>query len=379
MTFAKSTARSKALLLAAAVASLAVASPVSADVSKVVGTALQEAQAAAKARNAPAAIAAVKRAEAASETPEERQKSAQMAAYVYTATGRYNEAAAALQAIGAGPAQLAPLYYRAGQYDRAIAEARKGGGEQMQILIAQALLKKGDYKGAVTAYQNLIKSNGPKGMYLENLAGAQYKSGDKAAYLATTERLVRSDSSPARWKALLTNFRQNPMRPEAKLAMFHLMSATGTLDRPDDYAEFAKLALIAGQAGVAQQALAKATLPDDAMTQSLVTATERMAGSAAKDAVSMSSAPTTAFRGAGAYMGMGEYDKAISVYDKVIAAGGNTADQARVFKGIAALKGGKVAVGKTVLDEVTDKGGMQDIAHLWWLYASTKGAAPKTV
>lgn len=379
MTFAKSTARSKALLLAAAVASLAVASPASADVSKVVGTALQEAQAAAKARNAPAAIAAVKRAEAASRTPEEKQKSAQMAAYVYTATGRYNEAAAALQAIGAGPAQLAPLYYRAGQYDRAIAEARKGGGEQMQILIAQALLKKGDYKGAVTAYQNLIKSNGPKGMYLENLAGAQYKSGDKAAYLATTERLVRSDSSPARWKALLTNFRQNPMRPEAKLAMFHLMSATGTLDRPEDYAEFAKLALIAGQAGVAQQALAKATLPDDAMTKSLVTATERMAGSAAKDAVSMSSAPTTAFRGAGAYMGMGEYDKAISVYDKVIAAGGNTADQARVFKGIAALKGGKVAVGKTALDEVTDKGGMQDIAHLWWLYASTKGAAPKAV
>ena len=378
MTFAK-TSRSKALLLAAAVASLAVATPVSAAVSKAVGTALQEAQAAVKARKASAAISAIKRAESAASTAEEKQKTAQMAGYVYTATGRYNEAAAALQSIGAGPSQLAPLYYRAGQYDRAIAEARKGGGEQMQILIAQALLKKGDYKGAVTAYQNLIKANGPKGMYLENLAGAQYKSGDKAGYLATTERLVRSDSSPARWKALLTNFRQNPMRPEAKLAMFHLMSATGTLDRPEDYAEFAKLALIAGQAGVAEQALSKATLPDDAMTKSLVTATERMAASAAKDAVSMSNAPTTAFRGAGAYMGLGEYDKAIATYDKVIAAGGASADQARVFKGIAALKGGKVAMGKTVLDEVTDKGGMQDIAHLWWLYASTKGAAPKTV
>lgn len=378
MTIVK-TSRSKALLMAAAVASLAVATPVSAAVSKAVGTALQEAQAAVKARNASAAISAVKRAEAAAKTSEEKQKTAQMAGYVYTATGRYNEAAAALQSIGAGPSQLAPLYYRAGQYDRAIAEARKGGGEQMQILIAQALLKKGDYKGAVTAYQNLIKANGPKGIYLENLAGAQYKSGDKAGYLATTERLVRSDSSPARWKALLTNFRQNPMRPEAKLAMFHLMSATGTLDRPEDYAEFAKLALIAGQAGVAEQALTKATLPDDAMTKSLVTATERMAASAPKDAVSMSSAPTTAFRGAGAYLGLGEYDKAIATYDKVIKAGGNSADQARVFKGIAALKGGKVAMGKTALDEVTDKGGMQDIAHLWWLYASTKGAAPKTV
>jgi tetratricopeptide (TPR) repeat protein len=378
MTFAKSS-RSKALLLAAAVASLGLAMPANAAVSKTVGLALQEAQAAVKARNASAAISAVKRAQAAASTAEEKQKSAQMAGYVYTATGRYSDAAAALQSIGAGPSQMAPLYYRAGQYDRAIAEARKGGGEQMQILIAQALLKKGDYKGAVTAYQSLIKANGPKGMYLENLAGAQYKSGDKAGYLATTERLVRSDSSPARWKALLTNFRQNPMRPEAKLAMFHLMSATGTLSRPEDYAEFAKLALIAGQAGVAEQALTKATLPDDAMTKSLVTATARMAASAPKDAVSMSSAPTTAFRGAGAYMGLGQYDKAIATYDKVIAAGGNSADQARVFKGIAALKGGKVAMGKTVLDEVTDKGGMQDIAHLWWLYASTKGAAPKTV
>lgn len=378
MNFAK-TSRSKALVLAAAVLSIGVSAPAAAAVSKTVGQALQEAQSAAKARNATAAIAAVKRAQAASNTAEEKQKSAQMAAYVYTATGRYAEAATALQAIGAGPAQLAPLYYRAGQYDRAIAEARKGGGEQMQILIAQALLRKGDNKGAVTAYQNLIKSNGPKAMYLENLAGAQYKSGDKAGYLATTEKLVRSDSSPARWKALLTNFRQNPMRPEAKLAMFHLMSATGTLERAEDYSEFAKLALIAGQAGVAEQALAKATLPDDAMTKSLVSATSRMAASASKDAVSLSSAPTTAFRGAGAYFGLGQYDKAIAGYDKVIAAGGNTADQARVFKGIAALKGGKVAVGKTALDEVSDKGGMQDIAHLWWLYASTKGAAPTTV
>ena len=33
---------------------------------------------------------------------------------------------------------MAPLYYRAGQYGLAVAEAKKAGGEQMQILIAQA-------------------------------------------------------------------------------------------------------------------------------------------------------------------------------------------------------------------------------------------------
>lgn len=375
MTVSK-TSGFKAALMAAAVLGLG-ASPAAAAVSKAVGTALQEAQTAAKARNASAAVAAVERAQAAAKTPEEKQKSAQMAAYVYTATRQYSKAAAALQAVGAPPEQLAPVYYSGGMYDKAIAEARKGSGEKMQILIAQALLKKGDNAGAVKAYQALIKANGPRSMYLENLAGAQYKSGDKAGYLATTERLVRSDSSPQRWKALLTNFRQNPMRPEAKLAMFHLMNATGTLDRPEDYAEFAKLALIAGQAGIAEKALAKATLPDDAMTQSLVTATERMVASAAKDAVSLSAGETTAFRGAGAYMGLGQYAKAIEVYDKIIAGGGNQVDQAKVFKGIAALMDGKVPVGRTVLDEVGDKAGMQEIAHLWWLYASTKGAVPK--
>lgn len=371
--------RSKALLLAVALMGLAV--PASAAVSSAVGKALQAAQSAARSGNSAAAIAAVNQARAAAKTDEERQKSSQMAAYVFTAAGRYSDAAAALQSVGAGPSQLAPLYYRAGQYDKAIAEARKGGGEQMQILIAQSYLRQGNSKGAVTAYQNLIKANGPKAIYLENLAGAQYKAGDKAGYLATTERLVRSDSSPARWAALLSNFRANPMRPEAKLAMYHLMSATGNLTEPRDYAEFAKLALVAGQAGVAQSALAKAALPDDAMSKSLATATGRMAATAPKDAATLSASANTAFRGGGAYLGLGQYDKAIASYDKAIAAGGLAADQARVFKGIAALKGGKVAVGKTVLDEVSEKGGMQEIAHLWWLYASTRGAvaaAPAT-
>jgi tetratricopeptide (TPR) repeat protein len=365
-------ARTRVLLLAA-VMGIGLASPAAAAVSAAVGKSLQAAQAAAKAGKSAEAIKAVNEARAAAKTDEERQKSAQMAAYVFTQAGRYGDAAAALEQVGAGPAQLAPLYYRAGQYDRAIAEARKGGGEQMQILIAQALLRKGDNKGAVTAYQNLIKANGPKAIYLENLAGAQYKSGDKAGYLATTEKLVKSDSSPARWQALLSNFRQNPMRPEAKLAMYHLMNATGSISRPEDYQEFAKLALVAGQAGIAKQALAKANLGDDAMSKHLGEATDKMVNESAAQAPKLASDAHTAFRGGGAYMAMGDYAKAIAAYDKVIAGGGLAADQARVFKGIAALKAGNVKLGKDAFEEVSDKGGMQEIAHLWSLYAQTRG------
>jgi tetratricopeptide (TPR) repeat protein len=362
--------RLAALALIAALPAL----PAAAAVSPAVGKALNQAASAAKAGNTNAAINAVNAARAASTTAEEKSKSAQMAGYVYTRAGRYADAAAALQSAGAGPRQLAPLYYQAGQYDRAIAEARKAGGEDMQILIAQASVKKGRYAEAVTAYNSLIKANGPKAIYLENLAAAQFKAGDKKGYIATTERLIRVDSSPARWKTLLVNFQQSQMRPEAKLALYHLMSATGTIERPTDYQEFAKLALVSGQAGIASQALTRAGTAGDAMAQKLAQAATGMAAKAPAEAPKLAANPATAVRGGNAYLGIGQYPRAIAAYDKAIAANGSDVDQAKVFKGIAALRAGNVALGKASFASVSDKNGMKDIADLWGLFASTRGA-----
>ncbi len=348
--------------------------PANAAVSSAVGKALNAAAAAAKSGNSGAAIGAINAAKAAAKTSEEQSKTAQMAGYVYTRFGRYADAAAALQGAGASPRQLAPLYYQAGQYDRAIAEARRSGGEDMQILIAQALLKKGRYGEAVTAYNNLIKANGAKSIYLENLAGAQYKAGDKKGYLATTEKLVRVDGSPARWKTLLVNFQQNQMRPEAKLALYHLMSATGTIDRTSDYQEFAKLALVNNQAGIAAAALAKGGTNNDAMGQRMAQAAANMNAKATSTAPGLSANPQTALRGGNAYLGAGMYPQAVAAYNRAITVGGATADQAKVFKGIAALKAGNVSYGKAAFESVSDNFGMKDIADLWKLYASTRGA-----
>ena len=57
----------------------------------------------------------------------------------------------------------------------------------MQVIVGQSHLKTGNFKAAEAVYQKLSRSN-PK--YLENLAAAQYKLGDKKAYLATTEKLT---------------------------------------------------------------------------------------------------------------------------------------------------------------------------------------------
>ena len=63
-----------------------------------------------------------------------------------------------------------------------------------------------------------------------------------------------------------------------------------------------------------------------------------------------------------------------AAFDKAIAANGNDSDQAKVYKGIAALRAGNVPLGKASFAAVSDKNGMKDIANLWGLYASSRGA-----
>ena len=357
------------------IAALALAAPALAALPPAVGKPLQAAANAVKSGNTSAAIAAIGQAKAAARTADERNKVAQMAGYVYNRAGQYSKAAAELESVGAPPAQLAALYYQAGNYGKAVELARRAGGENMQILIAQAAVKQGRYQEAVTAYNKLIASNGAKPIFLENLAGAQFKAGDKKAYLATTEKLVRVDGSPARWKTLLVEAQKNQMSPQAKLALYHLMATTNNISRPDDYQEFAKLAIVNNQPGIAQDVLSKAGggVTSDPMTAKLSQAAAQRSAAAGAQAPKLAANPATAAQAGGAYLGLGQYPAAVAAYAKAVAAGGPDADTARVFQGIAQVKGGQSSAAKSTFGAVTDKSGMKDIAQLWQLYASTHG------
>lgn len=360
--------------VAGVLAALVIAAPGAAAVSSAVGKPLQAAASAAKAGNTGAAIKAVDQARAAAKTDEERRKVAEMAGYVYTRAGQYGKAAAELESIGAPPTQLAPLYYQAGQYDKAIATAKRGGGESMQIIIAQSYLRTGRAKDAVTAYQNLIKANGPKPAYLSSLANAQYKAGDKAGYLATTTKLIKVDSSPERWKALLTNFLQTPMRPEARLAAFYLMQQTGAIDRPVDWLDFGKLAIVNNQPGTAVAVLPKAgDLSADPMSAKLMSAASSRAAPALAAAPKQAANPATALQAGNAFLGAGQYAQAAAAYATATKAGGAAADQARVFGGIAQVKAGNTGAAKAQFAAVDAKSNLRDVADLWALYVSTKG------
>lgn len=341
-------------------------------VSKAVGGPLAQAQRLASG-NAAAAIQQIAAARAAAKTPAERAKVGQMAAYVYTRAGRFADAARELEAMGRGPGELAPYYYRAGQYDKAIQLARRAGGQQSQLLLAQALLQKGDKRGAATAYQALIRANGPHTDWLENLASLQF-SYDKAGYLATVRQLIKQDPSPARFRTLLSSLKSQNMSDQARLTLFQLMRQTGNLTDAADVQEISKLAIIGGLPGVAVGAIADAQKANVVNTADPIIARILQKANADQAALTaqmprMPGTPDGRMRAGNAMFGSNNYPGAAAAYRQVVASKATNADLARMLQGIAQLRSGDAAGGRQTFETVPKTSVFYDVAQIWSLYA----------
>jgi tetratricopeptide (TPR) repeat protein len=340
--------------------------------SPAVGKPLQQASNAAKAGNTAAAQNFVNQARSAATTPAERTKVAQMAAFVYTRAGNFGAAAAELERIGAPPSQLAPLYYQARQYDKAIAAARKSG---QTTIVAQSYLMQGKPAEAAKIYQEMVNRNPNNLNALQNLAAAQSKMGDQKAYIGTIQKLIRLDPTPARWRALLLDMKAAPMSRDAQLALYHLMRETGNLTTAADVQEFAKIAIVGGQPGVAADVVktagASGVLPaGDAMTTRLIDAAGKRQAAALAGAPAAAKSPATAMAAGNAYLGAGQYPQAIAAFTTA-QKGPNGADAA-LFKGIAQVRAGQNAAARDSFKSVAT-GPYSEIAGLWDLFASTRG------
>jgi tetratricopeptide (TPR) repeat protein len=337
--------------------------------SSAVGKPLQAAANAARSGNIAGATSAIGQARSAAKTDVERRKVAEMAAYVFTRGGQYGRAASELETVGAPASQLAPLYYQARQYDKAITAAKRSG---QTTIVGQSLLQSGRYKEAVGVYSQLVKTN-PNITNLSNLAGAQSKSGDKAGYLVTSTKIVKLDPSPASWRRLLVDMKGGSLPREAKLALYHLMNATGTLTNGPDVVDFAKLAIVSGQPGVAMAMVAEGAksgaLPAaDPMAAKLAkTASERAATTLPTAAQAAN--PATALAAGNGYLSLGKPAEAAAAF--AVARKGPAAAEAQLFQGIAQVKAGQAAAARATFAGVPD-GSLKDVANLWSLYASTK-------
>ncbi len=339
--------------------------------SAAVGKPLQQASAAAKAGNIAAAKTAVDQARAAAKTPAERTKVGEMAAFVYTRGGQFAQAAAELERIGAPSTQIAPLYYQAKNYNKAIEFARKGG---QNTIIAQSYLMQGKTADAAKVYEQMLARNPNNPSVLQNLAGVQFKMGDKKAYLATTEKLIKLDPTPARWRALLLDVKNQKLSSQSKLALYHLMIETNNMTNAADVQDFAKIAIVSNQSGMAADVLKTASekgviKADDAMNARMLQAAGQRQAQAISGAAAAAKSPATALDAGNAYIGAGQYPQAIAAF--TTAEKGPNAAEAKLFKGIAQVRSGNVAAARASFGSI-DSGDMGEVAGLWQLYASTK-------
>ncbi len=350
--------------------------------SREVGLPLQQANTLLRQGNTSAALQQVSRASANAKTANERRKVAQMSAAIKTARRDYSGAARDLESIGAPAAQLMGLYYNAGNYDRAIELGRQVGGERGTTVIAQSYLKQEKPAEAAKIYQDLIARNGPQVKLLENLANAQYKMDDKPAYLATIERLIRQDPQPSRWRALLNNLKADVTSRDAKLALYKLISETNNVARPEDYIEFAKLATVAEEAGVARRVTEKGvaegalSAEDPQVSRLISTATNRQEQAIAAFPT-LKKGPEGYFRAGNILYGNGDYKAAAVAYwrsyqmQKDIRAAPYL-NQALIGLGISALQAGNPGIAKKAFSLVEDNSAFNEVAALWTLYADTR-------
>jgi len=328
-----------------------------------------------------------------------------MLAFAYARTQNYAEAAKAWEAelddgflpqsdIPIKVRQLAEANYQIKNYDKAIDfgnRAIKGGfaDDELRTLVGQAYYLKGDWKGTLRFEEALIDSQvkdgkTPKKESLELALSACVKLNDAPCETRALERIVTFYPKPDYWYQLLYTLRQQTSGNDANtLQTYRLMSEVDVLRSPDDYTEMAQLALDAGSPGEAQRILekgfAKGVFADQRAKARNTRLLETAKKAAATDQANLpkiekdADAAGTGAKNFGvglAYLGYGQYDKAVDQISKGLAKGGlRNEAEARLLLGIAQLKAGHKEDATKSFHGVKGDPSLERLANLWSLHA----------
>ncbi|HEV3183187.1 MAG TPA: hypothetical protein VGY90_10240 [Steroidobacteraceae bacterium] len=367
---------------------------------------LHDAQEDLKAKKYQDAIAKLKAAnETAGKTPYDQHVINDFLSNAYLNTGNYAEAARVLEAelddgftTEAEKPQktraLTEMNYQLKSWDKVIEygnRAIKGGfaDERIRLLVSQAYYLKGDYKSSLKMTEAMVDNEikageTPKKDTLLLVYSSCQKLQDDACTTRAMEKLVTYYPQPDYWSQLLYNLRGQVSNNDTNLLQtYRLMSEVDVLKTPSDYNEMAQLALEAGSAGEAQTVLQKGfdkgvftdKLTKDRNQRLLENAKKVAASDQAslpKQEKEADAAPNgTKNVGVGlAYLGYGQYDKAVDELSKGLSKGGVKNDaQARLLLGIAQLKGGHKDDAVKTFKAVKGDPTLERLASLWTLHA----------
>ena len=338
-------------------------------------------------------------------TPYDQHLINDMLGFAYARIQNYAEAAKAWEAelddgftpqseVPTRVRQLAEANYQIKNYDKAIEfgnRAVKGGfaDEELKTLVGQAYYLKGDWKNTLRFEEGLVDEkikNGqtPKSEALQLILSACVKLNDSACETRALEKIVTYYPKPDYWYQLLFTMRQQTSGNDANtLQTYRLMSEVDVLKSPEDYTEMAQLALEAGSPGEAQHILekgiAKGVFTDPrakAKNQRLLESSKKAAATDQANLPKIEKDADAAPNGAKnvgvglAYLGYGQYDKAVDEISKGLAKGGlRNESEARLLLGIAQLKAGHKEDATKSFHAVKGDPSLERLANLWSLHA----------
>ncbi len=394
------------LFLGGAITSVAYAADEKPKVSKAVAKPLQAAKELMDKKQYPEGLAKLKEVEALpNKAPYDEYLVAELYGFGYVRTNQYPEAAKYLeQGLKAGfldPADvpnrvkaLAQVNYQIKNYDKAIEfgqQAIKQGGaeDDMFTLVSQAYYIKGDFKGTekfVNEYvdEQVKAGKTPKEQTLQLLMSSCVKQDDQDCTTRSLENLVSYYPKAEYWRNLLYSmFQQQGQTEKSLLHVYRLASEVDVLNRPDDYTEYAQLAIEAGSPGEAENILQKGMQKNVFTDARALDKNKRLLESAKKQAASdkagldkIASDAASAKTGDKdvsvglAYIGYREYDKAVTALERGLGKPGvQNEAEARLLLGIAQLGAGHKDEAQKAFKAVKGDPKLERLANLWSLHA----------
>src|SRR5487761_198476 len=315
-------------------------------------------------------------------TPYEQHLIHEMEGYAYVRSHQYVQAAKALEPgltdgfldaaqIPQRTVALAQLNYQIKNYDKAIEYGTqaidKGYADaQMPTLVGQAYYLKNDWRGVQHFERQQVANDEKKGQTptneaLQLLLSSCLKLSDENCTDNALQELVVYHPKPEYWQQLLYSMFKTVKSDRNLLQTYRLAEEVNVLKRPEDFTDFAQLAIEAGSPGEAQHLLADAQRASKRDQQTLdKNAREAAAASNGQQDVGLGLA----------YIGYQQYDKAIQALTQGISKGGlKSAGEAHLLLGIAQFKAGNKDAALKSFKSVKGDPTLERIATLWSLRA----------
>jgi hypothetical protein len=264
----------------------------------------------------------------------------------------------------------------------------------LELALAQSKVKSGDVAGGIAGMDQVVKSYEAKGQkapedFYKYAVGNLYKTNDRTTTLDWVKRWLAAYPTSANWRNAIFVFGfQGPTAAQLdktdKVDLYRLMSATGALADRGDYLEYAQYTLDLGLPEEAKTVIAKGKaagkLPaGDTTVAAISKAADRAIaseGSLSSLATKAASSPKgdLAQQTGDAYLGQGNYAKAIELYKLALQKGVTKTEATNMHLGIAEAMSGDNAAAQAPFQAVQSEPA-KDVASLWLAHLAQPAAA----